>query len=198
MMMIIFHFCFVLFYFILFSPRRCLNSQFNAAMLCYHNNSGVIIYDLAFEERCVNGWRNEMDTFWEASDQNMFLRVLGNYERYRCAVFALPQQYMTFANKRLMIDAWEVRHNLRHKVRKQRNPLVLPTFMHVTNYRVKKIKNATLHDEFVRYALDLKENETIADDLSWEDVVPADGKRKSSNGKRKYIKKRYNVTVRST
>jgi len=26
-------------------------------------HSGVIIYDLAFEERCVDGWRNEIDTF---------------------------------------------------------------------------------------------------------------------------------------
>jgi len=113
-----------------------------------------------------------MDTFWHSSDQTMFIRVLENYDRYRCVAFALPQQYMAFANKRLMTDAAEERNN----TRKKKKPLALPTFMYVTSNRVKKIKTA-IYGDFVRYALDLKDNETNTDDISWEDVVSPSGKR---------------------
>ena len=114
-----------------------------------------------------------MDTFWHASDQTMFIRVLENYDRYRCVAFALPQQNMAFANKRLMTDAAEERN----KKGQKKKPLTLPTFIHVTSYRVKRIKNATIHGDFLRYALDLKDNETITDNISWEDVVSRSGKR---------------------
>jgi len=137
-------------------------------------HSGVIIYDRKFEERCANGWRNEMDTFFHSSDQTMFLRVLDNYNSYQCTAFALPDKYMSFANKRLMISGTEARQ----KPRKRRKQLNLPTFVHVTSYRVRHLNNATIHDDFVRHILDLKDNEKITDDIRWEDVVPYNAERK--------------------
>ena len=112
-----------------------------------------------------------MDTFLHASDQTIFLRVLENYDRYRCRAFALPHEYMAFASKRVMTGAMEARQNKRTK------PLTLPTFVHITNFRVRRVNNATLHDEFVRYVLDLQDGEELMDGVRWEDVVPSDARR---------------------
>jgi len=142
-------------------------SMFRDKHLRSRMHSGIIIYDLAFEELCVDGWRNEMDTFWDMSDQTMFLRVLKDYNRYRCAVFDLPPKFMVFANRGLMTDAM----NERQKMRRKREKLEFPTFVHVTNYRVKRLNNATIHNEFVRHVLELKDNEMMTDTISWEDVV---------------------------
>ena len=115
-----------------------------------------------------------MDTFFHSSDQTMFLRVLDNYNRYQCTAFTLPDKYMSFANKRLMTSGMEARQ----KPRTRRKRLNLPTLIHVTSYRVRRLNNATIHDDFVRYVLDLKDNEKITDDIRWEDVVPHNAKRK--------------------
>jgi len=139
-------------------------------------HGGIILYDVAFEERCVDGWRNEMDTFWHSSDQIMMLRVLGDYNRYRCTVFALPQRHMTFINKQLMIGATEERQ----KKRKKKKPMQFPTFIHATKFRVNRINNATIHDEFVRHLLHLNENEQITDSVVWEDTVPSSAKRRKT------------------
>eukprot|EP00531_Pseudo-nitzschia_arenysensis_P000134 CAMPEP_0116139872 /NCGR_PEP_ID=MMETSP0329-20121206/13540_1 /TAXON_ID=697910 /ORGANISM="Pseudo-nitzschia arenysensis, Strain B593" /LENGTH=517 /DNA_ID=CAMNT_0003634937 /DNA_START=203 /DNA_END=1756 /DNA_ORIENTATION=+ len=131
-------------------------------------HGGLLLYDRLFETQCVNAWRNEMDTYWDSSDQIMFLRVLADYDRYRCTVFDLPRDRMNFANKRIMRDSMEERQGLRPKRYK---PLQFPTFIHVTKYRVKQLNNATIHNEFVRHLLHLKGNESMTDTISWEDVV---------------------------
>mmetsp|Transcript_12783 Transcript_12783/g.36090 ORF Transcript_12783/g.36090 Transcript_12783/m.36090 type:complete len:463 (+) Transcript_12783:177-1565(+) len=153
-------------------------SMFPDAHLKRKMHSGIIVFDRKFEERCVNGWRNEIDTFKDSSDQTLFVRVLENYDRYRCVAFKLPGQYMSFAAKRIMVGAMEARQ----KNRKKRKPLVLPTFIHVTNFRVKRIRNDTIHDDFIRYVLDLKDNENISDGISWEDVVPFNAERTVIDG----------------
>lgn len=109
-----------------------------------------------------------MDTYWDSSDQTMFLRVLADYERYRCTVFDLPLDHMNFANKRIMKGSMEERQGNRPKRYK---PLQFPTFIHVTKFRVKKLNNTTIHNEFVRHLLHLKGNESMTDTISWEDVV---------------------------
>ena len=131
-------------------------------------HGGILLYDRAFETQCVNAWRNEMDTYWDSSDQIMFLRVLGDYDRYQCTVFDLPRDRMNFATKGIMRDAMEERLGKRPKRYK---PIQFPTFIHVTAYRVKRLNNATIHNEFVRHLLHLKGNESITDKISWEDVV---------------------------
>jgi len=144
-------------------------SMFRDRHLKSKMHSGILVYDRAFEEQCVNGWRNEMDTFWDSSDQQMFLRVLGDYDRYRCTVFDLPATHMNFANKRIMRDAMEERLGLR----KKRRPLEFPTFIHVTQYRVRRLNNATIHSEFLRHLLQLTTNEPMTESISWEDAVSA-------------------------
>lgn len=129
---------------------------------------GIIIFDLAFEERCVDGWRNEMDTFWDLSDQNMFLRVLNNYNRYRCTVFHLPPKFMSFASKGIMRDGMDAQQGRRGK---RKAPLEYPPFIHVTNYRVKRLNNATIHNDFLRHVLELKDDEMMTDTISWEEVL---------------------------
>jgi hypothetical protein len=101
-----------------------------------------------------------MDSFWHASDQTMLLRVL-------------VHGHIAFANKRLMTDVANANTNTNPR----RKKLTLPTFVHVTNYRVKRINNATIHEGFLRYVLDLKDNETLTNDISWEQVVSPTGKR---------------------
>lgn len=123
-----------------------------------------------------------MDSFWHASDQTMLLRVLDNYDRHRCRVFALVHGHIAFANKRLMTDAANANANANPNMtvdrnKRRRKKLTLPTFVHVTNYRVKRINNATIHEGFLRYVLDLKDNETLANNTSWEEVVSPTGKR---------------------
>eukprot|EP00536_Pseudo-nitzschia_multiseries_P014363 jgi/Psemu1/291400/fgenesh1_pg.692_\ len=153
-------------------------SMFRDSHLRGKFHSGIIVFDRQFEERCVNGWRNEMDTFYDRSDQTMFVRVLENYDRYHCVAFELPRQFMSFATKRMMVDAMEVRQ----KIRKKRKPLVLPTVIHVTNFRVRRLNNNAIHDDFVRYVLDLKDNEYITNGTSWEDAVPHNAKRVDTSG----------------
>jgi len=144
-------------------------------------HSGVILFDLLHQDRCVNGWRNEMDSFWHASDQTMLLRVLDNYSRYHCRVFALIHGHLVFPNKRLMTDATNANTKsfMTNKKRKKgvKNALVLPTFVHVTNFRIKKINNVTIHEGFVRYVLDVKDNETLTDGIKWEQIVSPTAKR---------------------
>jgi len=133
-------------------------SMFRDKHLRSKMHGGIVMYDRIFEEQCVNGWRNEMDTFWDYSDQTMFLRVLDDYNRYRCTVFDFPSHHMSFATKAIMTDAMEERQGRRPKRKK---PLKFPTFIHVTKSRVKNLNNTTIHDEFVRHLLKLKANETI-------------------------------------
>lgn len=143
-------------------------SMFQDKHLRSKMHSGIIIFDLLFEERCVNGWRNEIDTFWDLSDQAMFLRVLNNYDRYRCTVFRLPKKFMSFATKGLMRDGMDAQQGRRGK---RKPPLQYPTFIHVTNYRVRRLNNATVHNEFLRHVLELKDDEMMTDTIRWEEVL---------------------------
>jgi len=152
-------------------------SMFRDKHLRSKMHSGIIIYDLAFEAQCVDGWRNEMDTFWDVSDQSMFLRVLKDYDRYKCTVFDLPSHYMSFANKLIMTDGMNELHGTRGKRRKA---LQYPTFVHVTNYRVKRLNNVTIHNDFIRHILKLKENEMMTTNISWDDVVSPMSRRKNT------------------
>mmetsp|Transcript_32347 Transcript_32347/g.37057 ORF Transcript_32347/g.37057 Transcript_32347/m.37057 type:complete len:453 (-) Transcript_32347:133-1491(-) len=147
-------------------------------------HSGVILFDLLHQDRCVDGWRNEMDSFWHASDQTMLLRVLDNYSRYHCRVFSLIHGHLAFPNKRLMIDATNanmnsnmIKEGKKRRRKGRENALVLPTFVHMTNFRVKKINNATIHEGFVRYALDVKDNDTFIDGIKWKQIVSPTVKR---------------------
>jgi len=135
-------------------------------------HSGIILYDLEFEDKCVNAWRNEMDTSIDSSDQTLFRQVLEKFDRYQCTVFSLPGHYMTFANRKLMTSAMQAQRN----IRKKKTPPKFPTFVHVTNFRVRQLSNATIHDDFVRYILQLKDNETLTEDIMWEDAVPSDSR----------------------
>mmetsp|Transcript_26651 Transcript_26651/g.29939 ORF Transcript_26651/g.29939 Transcript_26651/m.29939 type:complete len:462 (+) Transcript_26651:296-1681(+) len=150
-------------------------SMFRDTHLRSKMHGGILFFDLAFERHCIDSWRNEMDTLWESSDQIMFLRVLKDYDRYRCTVFDLPPKHMSFANKHIMTSGMIARQGKRGK---QKRPLEYPTLIHVTGYRVKRLNNATVHDNFVRHILDLKENEMMTSDVRWEDTVPHMSKRK--------------------
>jgi hypothetical protein len=108
-----------------------------------------------------------MDTFWHMSDQTMFLRVLENYTQYICTVFELLPQYMSFATTGMMTDAMKERQG----ERKKRKRMKFHTFIHLTKYRVNKLKNTTIHNEFLHHLLELKGNEMMTDTISWEDVV---------------------------
>ena len=115
-----------------------------------------------------------MDTFWDSSDQTMFVRVINDYDQYRCTAFELPSGYMSFANKQIMTDGMMEQHGTRGK---RRAPLQYPTFVHVTNFRVKRLKNNTIHNDFVRHILKLKDKEMMTTSISWEDVVSPLAKR---------------------
>jgi hypothetical protein len=128
-------------------------------------HSGIIVFDLAFEKRCVDAWMNENDTFSHLIDEVMFLRVLENYTRYQCTKFELSRQYMSFPTKGMMTDAMKERQGEKKK------RVEFHTFIRVTKFRVKKLKNATIHNEFLRHLLELKGNEMITDTITWEDVV---------------------------
>lgn len=130
---------------------------------------------MAYEDQCVNAWRNEMDTFPSASDQDMLLQVLGDYDRYRCAVFPLSLDYMSFATKGLMRDAMQERLGLRGKRKKS---LQFPTFIHVTNHRLKMINNATIQSEFFKHLLQVETNESMTDTMTWEDAISSDAVQK--------------------
>jgi hypothetical protein len=120
-------------------------------------HSGIVLFDLMFEDRCTNAWRKEMDQFHHVSDQVMLLNVIGNYTAYQCRTFALPyRKHFNFASKRIMEE------------RKAKN---LPTFVHITEFRVRRLNNPTLHQDFLRFVLDLKENETMGDYTTWEYAI---------------------------
>ena len=140
-------------------------------------HSGIIIYDLDYEEGCVNAWRHEMDTFWDASDQSMLLRVIKNFTQYHCHVFPLPPQYMSFASKGLMTESMLERQGKRRK----RKPMNFPTFIHVTSYRVRRLNNATVHNEFIKHLLQLEDNEMMTKKISWDDVVFPHAERKTND-----------------
>ena len=110
-----------------------------------------------------------MDSFWDSSDQTMFLRVLDDYDRYRCTVLDLPPKHMSFATKQIMRDAMEERQGKKRK----KKSMEFPTFIHVIEYRVKRLNNATIHSKFLRHLLHLKINESLTDSstISWEEVV---------------------------
>jgi hypothetical protein len=137
-------------------------SMFRDKHLKSKMHGGIILFDLWHENGCSSAWRKEMDEFWHVSDQIMMLNVIGNYSSYHCRVFALPQQHFNFANKRTM---------------EHRTPKNLPTFVHVTDFRIKRMNNATLHQEFLRFILDIKEGENMMEGASWEQIIAPDAAR---------------------
>jgi hypothetical protein len=74
---------------------------------------------------------------------------------------------MSFSTAGLMTKAM---HERQGKIEKKRQNN-FHTFIHVTKYRVNKLNNKTIHNEFVRHLLQLKDKEMMTDNISWEDVV---------------------------
>jgi hypothetical protein len=97
-----------------------------------------------------------MDEFFHGRDQTILLNVIGNYSTYKCKTFVLPQQYFSFANKHVMSE---------------RNAEKLPTFIHVTEYRLRRINEPKLHREFFEFVLDLKDNKQTTGGISQEQLV---------------------------
>jgi len=108
-----------------------------------------------------------MDEFYHGRDQTILLNVIGNYSAYKCKTFALPQQHFNFANKRLM---------------EERKPQKIPTFVHITEFRVRRINDPILHQDFLRFVLDLKDKEAKVGDMSWEQLVSPTAIRINENG----------------
>lgn len=131
-------------------------SMFRDKHLKSKMHGGIMLFDLMHEEGCTSAWRKEMDELWHVSDQTMMLNVIANYSAYHCKVFALPQQHFNFANKRTM---------------EHRNPNNLPTLVHITDFRIKRMNNDTLLQEFFRFVLDVKEGETLTEGTSWEQAI---------------------------
>jgi hypothetical protein len=126
-------------------------------------HTGIILSDLKFQNRCVDSWRKEMDEFYHKSDQTMLLNVIGNYSSYRCKAFALPQQHFNFANNRIVAE---------------REPSSLPTFVHITDFRTRRLKNSTLLLSFLRFILNFKEREEMVAGVGWEQVISPTATRK--------------------
>jgi hypothetical protein len=126
-------------------------------------HTGIILSDLKFHDKCAESWRKEMDEFYHKSDQVMLLNVIGNYSTYGCKAFELPAHHFSFANKRIM---------------EQRKPSSLPTFVHITEFRIRRIKDSDLHQGFLRFILDLKGNKDTLDGVSWEQAISPEAKRK--------------------
>ena len=81
-----------------------------------------------------------------------------------------------------MVDASNLNHNnigepKNRKKKKKVTALVLPTFIHVTKYRINRINNATLFEGFMRYALDLKNfDEVITEYIDLKEILSPTGK----------------------
>jgi hypothetical protein len=149
-------------------------SMFKDTHLKGKMHGGAILYDRYFEKQCTDGWRYEMDTYWHSSDQIMLLRVLNNFTQYKCVSMELPSKHLAFASKRLMRGSREGT--------KRRRRAALPTFMHITNYRVRNMMDeVTLQEDFVRHVLRLTNvNETMVEGIQWEQVVPPNGGNRSN------------------
>jgi hypothetical protein len=120
-------------------------------------HSGIIFHDLEFDDRCTRAWRKEMDEFYHGRDQTILLNVIANYSAYHCKTFVLPQQYFSFATKRVMSE---------------RKAEKLPTFIHVTEYRLRRINEPELHREFFQFVLDLTDNgEQVIGGVAREELV---------------------------
>jgi hypothetical protein len=131
-------------------------SMFRDTHLKGKMHSGIILHDLKFDKKCTSAWRKEMDEFYHGRDQTILLNVIGNYTQYQCKTFALPSDHFMFANKRLL---------------EERKPQKLPTFIHITEFRVKRINDPALHQEFVRFVLQVKDDEVMADGIRWNQVL---------------------------
>jgi hypothetical protein len=140
-------------------------------------HSGIIMYDRQHESGCTESWRWEMDHFSHGSDQVMLLRVLnqtwsdpspGTHETKpltnegkfnKCIAFVLPPHHLQFASRRLFRSAAEdlpsSNSNNTKKRKKKNRPPAFPTFMHLTSYRLRQIGDDELHDQFLRYILDV-------------------------------------------
>ncbi|KAL3934113.1 MAG: hypothetical protein SGARI_003529 [Bacillariaceae sp.] len=138
------------------NPDFSFISMFRDKHLKSKMHSGIIIFDLLHQDGCTDAWRTEMDEFYHVSDQTMLLNVIGNYSAYHCKTFALPHEHFNFASKRVLEE---------RKIRS------LPTFVHITDFRVKRIDNATLHQDFLRFILDLKNGETLMTGTTWEQAI---------------------------
>ncbi|KAG7360922.1 hypothetical protein IV203_036021 [Nitzschia inconspicua] len=125
-------------------------------------HTGVILSDLMFHDKCVTAWRKEMDEFYHKSDQVMLLNVIGNYSAYQCRIFELPARHFNFANKRIM---------------QERNRSSLPTFVHITEFRVRRIRDSELYQAFLRFCLSLEEGEDVTGGISWEQAIAPHAKR---------------------
>lgn len=125
-------------------------------------HTGVILSDLMFHDKCVDSWRMEMDELYHKSDQVMLLNVIGNYTAYQCKPFELPAHHFNFANKSIM---------------KERKKSSLPTFVHITEFRVRRIKDSDLHQAFLRFALDLREKDEMVDGITWDEAISQDARR---------------------
>jgi hypothetical protein len=119
-------------------------------------HTGIILSDLKFQNRCIDSWRKEMDEFYHKSDQTILLNVIGNFSSYRCKSFELPPQHFNFANKRILTE---------------RKLSTLPTFLHITEFRTRRIRDSEVLKSFLRFILNLKEREEMVAGVSWEQVI---------------------------
>ena len=142
-----------------------------------------------------------MDHYWDGSDQTMLLRVLNHTADWninktsRCYAFALPAHHLSFASKRLLVSGSDalVNDKKTNQKKKKKQP-TFPTFMHLTSYRLRRIADDELHDQFLRYVLNVHTNDgntvlagehqnvtttTHENGFTWEDMISSKARRSS-------------------
>jgi hypothetical protein len=115
-------------------------------------------------QKCLDAWRNEMDTVRSDFDQTLLMRVTEQFDKYRCLVSLLP-------SKKNHFDL------LQDHVLNESDPDRYPTIVHISGHRA-RIFPEEKQRKFLRKALELDEDPTtissssyMVEDVPWEKVI---------------------------